>query len=209
MTKKKIAIAIAAAALAGTCAIGGTLAWLTSTTSKVENVFTMGNVSITLDEADVDNPDNRWSATPEDPTQSYRLTPGTVTAKDPTVTVNGTSEPCYVFVAVKDTLTDDENFTLVNSKLGTDWVKVDGAEIADGYTLYRYNGIVSPSGEAKKFVLFDGINVADGVTEDDFNEDATIDIKAFAIQSANLGDDDTPAVDAAIEEAEKAFATIA
>ncbi len=208
MTKKKIAIAIAAAALAGTCAIGGTLAWLTSSTEKVTNAFTMGNVSITLDEALVGGSEgDRWVATSEDPTQEYKLTPGAVTAKDPTVTVESTSEPCYVFVAVKDTLTTDTDFSLVGSKLGSDWLKVEGATIAEGYTLYRYNTVVTPTDEDVKLVLFTGINVSKEATE--VSEDAIIDIKAFAIQSANLGDDDTSAVDAAIDEAEKAFKTIA
>ena len=81
MTKRKIAIAIAAAALAGTCAIGGTLAWLTSS-AQITNTFTMGNVKITLDEANLatENESDRTSSN-----QEYTVYPGAVVEKDPQI----------------------------------------------------------------------------------------------------------------------------
>ena len=48
--KKKYALALAAAAMVGTLAVGGTLAWFTDTETAT-NVVTMGNVDITLSEA--------------------------------------------------------------------------------------------------------------------------------------------------------------
>ena len=47
--KKKYALALAAAAMVGTLAVGGTLAWFTDTETAT-NVVTMGNVDITLSE---------------------------------------------------------------------------------------------------------------------------------------------------------------
>lgn len=214
MTKRKIAIAIAAAALAGTCAIGGTLAWLTSTTSNVRNAFTMGNVFIELDEADVDEPGKRWSASSAGDYQSYNLTPGTTTLKDPTVTVKADSESCYVFVAVKDTLTINAGFSLENSELsgeGADWISLGTDGMPEGYTLYRYKDVVTPVDKNAddivddvELVLFTGVTVANTVSSLPAG-DPTIDIKAFAIQEEGLGVDDDAAIAEATKQAKIAF----
>ena len=79
----------------------GTLAYLTSQDS-VTNTFTVGNVAIELNEADVkadgtyeNGHDTRVDA------NEYHLLPGHTYYKDPTVTVNGGSEDCYVRMKVK------------------------------------------------------------------------------------------------------------
>ena len=53
--KKTIAI-IALVVLVAVASVLGTMAYLTST-AKVENTFTMGDVKIKLDETDVNNPE--------------------------------------------------------------------------------------------------------------------------------------------------------
>ena len=83
----------------------GTLAYLTDTTEKVTNTFTVGNVEIKLDEAKVD-PDTGKKVNPEvrisgpQATNSYKILPGRTIDKDPTVTVNANSENCYVRMKV-------------------------------------------------------------------------------------------------------------
>lgn len=80
----------------------GTLAYLTYTTETVQNTFTVGNVTIDLDEAAVNedgtyvtNHDNRVKA------NEYHLLPGHTYFKDPTVTVKADSDDCYVRMKVQ------------------------------------------------------------------------------------------------------------
>lgn len=73
MKKKKIAALITSLALVGVVVVGGTLAYLTAQTETVENVFTVGNVSI-----DVEEPD--WN--PDDADELY---PGAEVAKNPQI----------------------------------------------------------------------------------------------------------------------------
>lgn len=203
MTKKKIAIAIAAAALAGTCAIGGTLAWLTDT-ADVTNTFTIGNVGLTLTETPATASsiiDDEAGRTDEN--QTYTLTPGSTAYKDPRVTITANSEDCYVFVAVKNTLSKTGKFTLENSKLnnaytgtGGQWVAVEATGLEEGYTLYLYHEsaddkIVNKSAGAQSLEkLFTGVVVDGSVVSADLGEGDTIDIKSFAIQSANVDEEE-------------------
>ena len=60
MKKKKIAALITSLALVGVVVVGGTLAYLTAQTDTVKNVFTVGNVSIDVEEPDW-NPEDRKS----------------------------------------------------------------------------------------------------------------------------------------------------
>ena len=53
MKKKTIALLMVVVMLFGVT-VGGTIAWLTASTSKVENTFTVGNINIQLDETNVD-----------------------------------------------------------------------------------------------------------------------------------------------------------
>ncbi len=84
-----------------------TLAYLTSTTEKVTNTFTVGNVTITLDEAKVDEYGVKEYKVGQDGqltqelaarvmANSYKLVPQHEYVKDPTIHVDGASENCYV-----------------------------------------------------------------------------------------------------------------
>ena len=55
MTMKKVVAIVLAMVLVAVAAVGSTMAYLTATRS-VKNTFTVGNVKITLDETDVDDP---------------------------------------------------------------------------------------------------------------------------------------------------------
>lgn len=81
----------------------GTLAYLTSQDTVV-NTFTVGNVQITLDEAQV-NEDGTYVTDHDNRVDSnkYHLLPGHTYIKDPTVTVLANSEECYVRMKVKVT----------------------------------------------------------------------------------------------------------
>lgn len=100
-TAKKIVIYGICALLIATTSILGTLAYLTDS-EDVTNTFTMGKVSITLDEAKVDENGQ------EDPSgartidgNAYKMIPGMTYFKDPTMTVENGSAEAYVRMLVK------------------------------------------------------------------------------------------------------------
>ena len=96
---KKLLVMVAALALTAAIAVGGTLAYLTSTTEVVQNTFTVGKVAITLDEADV-NLQGEIESEERVLGNEYKLMPGHEYIKDPTVTVKADSEESYVRMIV-------------------------------------------------------------------------------------------------------------
>ena len=100
MAKKKALAAILAVALIVCVAIGASLAYLQDKTEVATNVFTLGKVDIKLDEAVVDDDGVATDERTEEGNDNYHLLPGQTVDKDPTVTVLGGSEECYVRVFV-------------------------------------------------------------------------------------------------------------
>ena len=93
------AVQVLAIVLVFAVAVGGTVAYLTST-ANVKNTFTVGSVNIKLDEAKV-TPDGKAVTPAERVTANdYKLMPGHVYTKDPTVTVLNGSEESYVRMKV-------------------------------------------------------------------------------------------------------------
>lgn len=126
MKARKILVSLAALALVAAISIGGTIAYLTST-DKVENTFTVGNVKITMDEARVNadgKPVDQNGTVVMDLTKaervaknSYKLMPGHSYTKDPTIHVDAASEDCFIRAKV----------TLTNAK---EWIAI-ATEYAD------------------------------------------------------------------------------
>jgi len=86
MSKRKILALALTVAMIAILAVGGTLAYFTDT-EEATNVFTMGNVDITLDEAGVEKNGDEWTAT-NDRVQENEyedVYPGAVLPKDPIV----------------------------------------------------------------------------------------------------------------------------
>lgn len=119
-----------------------TLSYLTDT-KEVKNVFTVGNVKITLDEAKVNTsgePLKKAADTSEDvPAESvaaayrvtaneYKLQPGKTYTKDPTIRVDQNSEPCFLFVKIDNGLVQ----TIEGTAEGTA-VNIEAATQTDGY----------------------------------------------------------------------------
>lgn len=103
-TKTKALLMSLCAVLLVAASVLGTMAYLTDT-QKVENTFTVGNVSIKLDEAKVDDMGNLVKN--QDGTlvnrvteNDYKLLPGHTYVKDPTVTVLTPSVASYVRMKV-------------------------------------------------------------------------------------------------------------
>lgn len=128
----KIIAAIAATAIAGSAAIGGTMAWLTAN-KTVTNSFTVGNITLTLDETYV----NTSGAIVEDSrvesqSNAYKVYPGATIGKDPKIDVTG--EDCWLYVYVKnDTTNAGVSGDAITYEMADSWVEVSGME-----GLYRY-----------------------------------------------------------------------
>ena len=113
MKARKILVSLAALALVAAISIGGTIAYLTSN-DEVVNTFTVGNVAIKLDEADVNTSgdllykqaDGTLGTTKTNEiadrvkANDYHLLPGHTYTKDPTVTVLAGSETSYIKMTV-------------------------------------------------------------------------------------------------------------
>lgn len=98
-TKSKVLLITLSALLLTAVTLVGTLAWLTSS-AEVVNTFTVGKVSIALDEADVDEYGEPVPGADRVMGNEYRLIPGNEYVKDPTVTVKAGSEAAYVRMLV-------------------------------------------------------------------------------------------------------------
>ena len=77
---------IVTAALLLVLGVGATIAYLVSSPATVKNTFTVGDVSITLQETTGTR---------------YILAPGVALPKDPTITMKAGSEACWLFVKVE------------------------------------------------------------------------------------------------------------
>ena len=86
--------------------IGGSIAWLMTSTDPVVNVFTHGDIQIKLEETTGDR---------------YKMVPGKVLEKDPEITVLAESEDCWLFVKIEESAVE---------KLG-DYIEY---AVADGWT---------------------------------------------------------------------------
>ena len=102
--RKKIIMALCT--LVGVVAISvtsvlATVAYLTSS-AAVSNVFTIGDVRITMTETKVDASGKKVAEGTQVDTNTYHLVPNTTYDKDPKITVNTGSEKCYLFVLVRN-----------------------------------------------------------------------------------------------------------
>ena len=143
--KKKILSLCLVLALGATAIIGGTLAYFTDTDSAT-NTFEAGKVGISLDEAVVeinadDNLVAKESGERTSEVQNYKLHPGQIVTKDPTIHVDEDSLNAYVGAMVKITgdlydLIGVESYENIDI---TQWAS--GGLIADPSTATTYNGL--------------------------------------------------------------------
>ena len=176
--KKKFALMATSLVLVAALAVGGTLAYLTSQ-DTVTNTFTVGNVTITLDEADV-NPDGTpiQNATRVDANE-YKLIPGHQYTKDPTIHVSQGSEPCYLFVKVENGISDIEaSESTIASQMSTNgWVA-----LSDESNIYYYSGTVDASATSVDTPVFGEFTIKGDANVANYNT-ATVEITAYAVQA--------------------------
>lgn len=182
--KKKAILLIAAAALIGTLAVGGTLAWFTDTETAT-NVVTTGNVDIAWIENDkkitTNNPGiNFGSEKGQTP-----VVPGESLTKKAWVENEGKND-AYIrakllfFEGEKPTEIDQPDYLTI---LGTDgkWEKNQ-----DGY--YYYSEILSTKSETKPIMTSVEIDGTKAKNDNFADRKLTIELIAEAIQSDHLGD---------------------
>ena len=181
---KALALALCAVLLVVTT-VFVTMAFLTSKDS-VKNTFTVGKVTITLDEAKVDlmgvkDGDARVKA------NEYKLIPGHTYIKDPTIHVADDSEACWLFVKVENGLED-----IIDAKTIEDQMNDNGwSSVAGETNIYAYEKIATATtGDYKvfdDFKLKGDANVSNYATvkDDDGNITGgkTIEVTAYAIQA--------------------------
>lgn len=188
MKARKILVSLAALALVAAISIGGTLAYLTQQ-KTVTNTFTVGNVTITMDETDVD--DSTKDAA-RDTENSYKLLPGKTYTKDPIIHVDTNSESCYLFVTIKNEIAaiEDANNSVEKQMEAKGWAKVNG--VTGVNNLYVYIGTEENASDPKvvaadaDVTVFEQIAIkGEGVTNEGLKDYAgkTIVVNAYAIQA--------------------------
>lgn len=165
MRKRYILLAIAAISLAF-ASVGITLAILVGSSNPVVNTFTIGGVSISLEETTGDD---------------YKMAPGVTVTKDPVVTVRANSEKCWLFVKMEKENDFDEFCTY---EICDGWTAFDGA---DGV---YYRIVEKSSSDAPFSVIKDNaVVIKDTVTEEQLNavvENPKLTLTAYAAQCEGL-----------------------
>ena len=169
MRRKILALTLCVAMLA-IAIVGGSLAYFFDSDAKT-NTFTVGNVSIVLNEPN-------WDQTGA--AEAFDVYPGEALAKDPPVTNDG-KNPCFVRISVTNLDQFAAEFNgaqiiyrtdYVDNALGTNWVKGN-----DGY--FYYSKVLNP-GETTD-ALFDQIVIPKELTNDAPAKDIVV--TAYAVQA--------------------------
>ena len=170
----KTFVAMLALVLVIGCAVGGTVAWLVSSTNAVVNTFTYGDINITLGET-----------TGSD----YKIIPGVNIDKNPKVTVKKDSEACWLFVEVKEEGTFVAN--KVTYSIDDGWTQGDGTKIpANVY----YRSVDAVKADTDFAVLKDNkIYVSEELSKSDIQSitaQPKLTFTAYAVQKDGIVDAD-------------------
>jgi predicted ribosomally synthesized peptide with SipW-like signal peptide len=183
--KRRLLLAVGAVLLV--CAsVGATMAYFTSRMS-LSNAFTVGNVSITLDEARVDAGGVKIAGAPRVTSNAYKLVPGRAYDKDPTVHLRGGSEASYLFVRVTNGIADIESTAqgdrnIAGQILDNGWKPFVG-------DLY-YQDAPEPGADGADYPVFScyAIDGAVGSAVLAAHAGATIEVTAYAVQKGGFED---------------------
>lgn len=189
-TKSKALLTTLCAVLLVAASVLGTMAYLTDH-QTVTNTFTVGKISITLDEAKVNldgqplaennqvvDVTNAYRQT----TNDYKLMPGKTYTKDPTVHVQANSENAYIFVKVENGIADYE----------AEGNKIAAQITANGWTALENNPGVyykeyTKNAARQDLVVFENFKIADEANKavgwSNINAEKTkVIVTAYAIQ---------------------------
>lgn len=204
-TKSKALLLTLCAVLLVAASVMGTMAYLTST-DEVQNTFTVGQVSIKLDEAKANTDGTLVEGADRVKANSYKLLPGHTYNKDPMVTVLSGSEASYIKMTVTfskanelDAIFDPDGATLTTIFNGYDssnWTyKGNTKNAADNTRTYEFwykEAVAAPDGNVALDALFDSITVPGTITNKQLEtiKGMTITVNAYAIQADGFANAD-------------------
>ena len=198
-TKSKALLLALCAVLLVAASVLGTLAYLTSQ-DQVTNTFSVGSVSMTLDEKDV-KPDGTNDTENEDndtlntlgrvQANEYHLLPGHKYIKDPIIHIAENSESCWVFVKVEngidtyeaETTTGENAYTDIAGQIAANgWMPLDLDDVANVY--YKE---YSKGQDDKNLEVFQEFKIADNAEtvagwSDITPETTKINVFGYAVQ---------------------------
>lgn len=196
-TSKALLLMLCAVLLVAASVLG-TMAYLTST-DKVVNTFTVGEVQIKLDEAKA-NPDGTLVPNADRvDANSYKLLPGHTYNKDPMVTVLKDSESAYIKMTVTFSKAAEldaifapngANMTSIfNGYDSNNWIYKGNTENTAAntrtYEFWYKEAVAAPTTDVALDALFDSITVPGRITNDQLEtiKGMTITVNAYAIQA--------------------------
>lgn len=204
-TKSKALLLTLCAVLLVAASVMGTMAYLTST-DKVENTFTVGNVKITLDEAKVNTDGTPVTPAERVKANEYKLLPGHTYNKDPMVTVLNGSEASYIKMTVTfskasalDAIfapTGADLISIFNGYDSANWIYKDNTKDANAdtrtYEFWYKETVGAPTADVALDALFDSITVPSTITNEQLAtiEGMTITVNAYAIQADGFANAD-------------------
>ena len=158
----KVLVVALCAVLLVVGSVAATLAYLTMKTAPVQNTFTAGDISITLEQTEVLN--------------TYKMMPGMEYAVNPVVTVEEDSESCWLFIKIDKTTDFDTylTYTLVEG-----WIELEPG--------VYYREVAATTDAAETIHIIEGDKVyAKDCTKDQYNslsgQPLNLNFTAYAVQ---------------------------
>lgn len=203
LSLQTVALALSLLLLMGST-VTGTMAWMMLKTDLVANTFTIGNISITLDEARADEngqiPDvnDRIPAADQPTAQNvYPLRAGASYTKDPRVTVKQGSDNSWLFVQIEQSANYSTFMELYAVADG--WTELDAAQYPGIY--YRHVNAADLQTADAQFDVLAGnvIRLKTGFTQQDVDaltqqtDYPRLTVTAYAIQRDLAADTTAPA----------------
>ena len=181
MKNKKFVGLLVAVGLIAAVGIGSTLAYFTSR-DDIQNVFTLGNVGITLAETS----DEEDAKQIEQGFKFVDVLPGQTISKKPNVKVSKDSQPCYIRIKLELSAEPVETRAAGITKANMDALEA-GLALGKGWTLntvdgYYYYGLALNAGEASSN-LFDQVIIPSDWGNATAGRTMNMDIQAEAVQS--------------------------
>lgn len=197
---KKVVAIVLAMVLVAVAAVGATMAYLTDTKS-VKNTFTVGNVKITLDETNVEDPNGDRVTSNE-----YNIYPGAVVTKDPivhnvgrngayiraTVNVSNWMNLAQAYYPEFGIHFNEEGYeaalNLLVGELGEGW-SIVGVEAGDVFTIgqfdarfvLKYDGILAAGDDTT--AMFKTVTIPAGIDNANTESFKEVKVVAQAIQA--------------------------
>lgn len=197
--KKKIIALVLCMVLLVAASVTATMAYLTAE-ATVTNTFTVGNITMTMDETNTDGKDAQGNANTSesrDTANSYKLLPGQQYTKDPVIHMGANSEASYVIIYVDNQLTAIESQANGYFNIAAQIAK-NGWTQCTGETNYFYKAVDAVGANGSNLPVFQGFTVAGNTVNsgtaqtpgaEGYNaldlanyNGKTIVVKAFAIQ---------------------------